>query len=206
MPFIVIEGTDGSGKTSVAKILQQKLNATLIKTSMTPYLPDLRQYVDAHPENVMARFTYFLSLNKYTADTRMGPKNAINIFDRYVFSTFAAHVALDEIYNKGKDVAEITQIYNQERKLLPAPDAIIFLYADSKVREERLNLRKNQLDHLDTNKKSTDRKQELFKAIASELLAEKVVTVVEIDTTKLSLEQIVDKILGSAKLRKLLAL
>ena len=56
--FIVIEGIDGSGKTTVSKLLSEKLNALMYKTPSWPF-SDWRDVIDKTVD-IKSRFYFYL--------------------------------------------------------------------------------------------------------------------------------------------------
>ena len=91
--FIVLEGVDGSGKSTVAKRLAEDVQADLVRTPPPDFLP-IRHLMDT-TTNVEARFLYYLSSVCHTSDfIRKSLYKKHVICDRYFASTLACHRAL----------------------------------------------------------------------------------------------------------------
>lgn len=104
--FIVLEGVDGTGKTSVAKSLAQKMNAEYVLTPMPPLdeilvpsatteMIKLTHYIN-HLNDTHVRFCYYLWAVLHASHRiREILQTHDVICDRYIASTLAYHAALD---------------------------------------------------------------------------------------------------------------
>ena len=123
--FILFEGIDGSGKTSLAKELAKRINGTYYYNP-PEIIRHLRSYADnSNPE---IRFQYYL-LGNYIADMEIREllqKNHV-VCDWYVFSTIAYH--------------EILLNRKLQMPGLLMPDKIIFATADWDELEKRIKIR-----------------------------------------------------------------
>jgi dTMP kinase len=132
--FIVFEGLDGSGKTTLAKMLAKDINALYISTP-PPCLVGkdnmIRNIFDQEVD-LYTRFLYYLLGVFYTSDlVRNLLKSKSVICDRYIHSTICFH--------KLMGVKEQIQANNH---YLLQPDISFFLYvSDEKERCDRIKNR-----------------------------------------------------------------
>lgn len=201
MALIVFEGTEGVGKSTISAMLKDRLNAEIISSSHQDFLPAVREYVNRDvTKGVMARFIYYFGANRFSNNTVQRSKAKHQILDRYIYSTTVAHLAIDELFNRGACKEEIMDIFEKERGHMLAPDAIVFLYVDSETRRNRISSStRSDKDALDTHDDFADRAQELFKDIAARVKGQ--CSVIEIDTSRLTKEQVAEK--ASDELRKI---
>lgn len=110
--FIVIEGGDASGKTSVIDEIKQKLsknelkpletsNTVILKSPTYPF-SDLWRDIDKNPDiDTLTRFYFFRTAAQNDANTvnRLLSKNINVILERYMYSTEAFNITLDEARN-----------------------------------------------------------------------------------------------------------
>jgi thymidylate kinase len=97
--FIVIEGLDGSGKSTICEKLGHKLNCTIYKTPSFPY-SKIRSEVDSTAD-AAARFFFYLSSVFYasTEISALLKKNSV-VCDRYLYSTICYHAILNPSFSK----------------------------------------------------------------------------------------------------------
>ena len=139
--FIVIEGTDGSGKKTQAKILCEKLNEAGINCIVqsfpnydSPACTPVKMYLNGE-------FGYIGCLDAYQANslyavdrlcTMMGLKDHIEnggsiVFDRYVESTMLHQAALIENQEERDEFLDYVNDFEFGKLKLPKPDLVIFL-------------------------------------------------------------------------------
>ena len=124
--FIVLEGLDGSGKTTISKILSCELNALYVQTPFG-YYDQIRKLVDARAD-VTEHFLFYLATVRYASEEikKMLKQQSV-ICDRYVYSTVAYHHALGLTLE-----IDINQIN------LLIPDYAFFLEISANTQTERL--------------------------------------------------------------------
>lgn len=128
--FIVLEGVDGCGKTTISKELAAVLGATLVKTP----LPDQEQLRRAYDNEkaMTARYLFYLSC-VVMASQHIAEILRTNdvVCDRYLHSAICYHGAL------GVE----TDLVDINRLGIILPDLTFCLVADSAIRRLRLAAR-----------------------------------------------------------------
>ncbi|MDV3143199.1 MAG: dTMP kinase [Pigeon pea little leaf phytoplasma] len=157
MKFIVFEGLDGSGKTTLINALQHKLNDKQIKYRIYQGLgsssigPSIRHlFLNFHQVHFLTRFYLSIANMTQTQTELINPalaKNALVILDRWVGSTYAYQ--LYPFLTKGnkhhflKTIFDITQ-----KELLIKPDLTIYLDLDPQLSRERKKKQKGHQNDL----------------------------------------------------------
>jgi len=136
--YIAIEGAIGAGKTSLAKILAEKMEAGLIleETEENPFLSDF--YKDK--ERYAFQTQIFFLLSRYRQQQEL---SAPDLFQKKVVS--------DYFFDKDRIFASVTlsqnEFYLYERLLsilerdIPKPDLVIYLQANAEVLLKRIKER-----------------------------------------------------------------
>ncbi len=173
--FIVLEGIDGAGKTTVSKSLARKIGAKFICTP-PPGFSATRRIIDANAK-ITSRFLFYLSSVVYTSELieEWIKKNHV-ICDRYFISTIAYHNALG-----------LKLSFDLNKMHLFKPDATFFLeLRDENERQRRLKERKK---YTNTDALLEDEK------IRNKLITEyQKYPMMRIDTSSLSANEVVEKI------------
>ena len=125
-PFIVFEGLDGAGKTTLSKMLAADLNAIHVSTPPQVLIgANLRDVIDEEA-SLVTRFLYYMFGNALVSDqVRQLRKDRIVVCDRYVHSTLSIHQLL------GLDLAIDWEALGFEK-----PDVSFFIFTSDE--EERL--------------------------------------------------------------------
>lgn len=140
--FLAVEGSIGAGKTSLARILAQELDAEMVleEEITNPFLADF--YRDPNRFALCTQLTFLLSRHQQQSKLRQ-----LNLFNKIVIS--------DYIFEKDRIFAHLNledrelEIYNRVETLLsgdiPTPDLVIYLQASP----ERLltNIRVRDIDY-----------------------------------------------------------
>lgn len=122
-----VEGVDGTGKTTVARHLAKRLNATYLRTPPASFRA-LRKKIDRSAEPVTRFFFYLSSVHAAADEIAELLTHGDVVCDRYIESTFAYHEALGLIIpNK--------ETYYQH---IITPAWTIVLHADERVLVQRL--------------------------------------------------------------------
>ena len=136
--YIAIEGAIGAGKTSLAKILAEKMEARLIleETEENPFLSDF--YKDK--ERYAFQTQIFFLLSRYRQQ-----------MDLFATDLFQKKVISDYFFDKDRIFASVTlgpdEFYLYERLLsilekdIPKPDLVIYLQANPEVLLKRIKNR-----------------------------------------------------------------
>lgn len=139
--FIVIEGTDGSGKKTQAKILCEKLNGAGINCIVqsfpnydSPACTPVKMYLNGEFGDIGCLDAYQAN-SLYAVDrlcTMMGLKDHIEnggsiVFDRYVESTMLHQAALIENQEERDKFLDYVNDFEFGKLKLPKPDLVIFL-------------------------------------------------------------------------------
>ena len=138
--FIVIEGNDGSGKTTLCKNLAKWFQdqgfaaVTTREPGGTPFAEQIRQIAlnDTHDPLQQAlvisagradHVNFILSL----------PKDTVVICDRYFFSTFAYQCVTEEMWKRWSEIQHVLNF--------PVPDITLYLQLPYEVARARLESR-----------------------------------------------------------------
>ena len=145
--FIVLEGIDGSGKTSVAKHLCSSLGRTAVYTS-EPYDPVFQRRVEGiihrdDSDSIAAKALLYTAdradQTRRIAEWLAAHRNVI--CDRYYMSTIAYQSA--EL--KGRDLKMAGWLREINRPFLDLPDAVIYLDSDPGNALKRIGGRASKL-------------------------------------------------------------
>ncbi|KAJ8918426.1 hypothetical protein NQ315_008123 [Exocentrus adspersus] len=161
-PLIVLEGLDGSGKTSMTKCLARKLKAQKWRTPPES-ISHLRNVFD---DNAVLR-TAFYSLGNYIAalEVQLILRNEPVVMDRFWHSTaaYAIAQAVQDEPNKYKMPPKGHEIYRWPNDLLK-PDISILLEVSEAARLERHSRRETYTPQEDLLKSSEDFRQNVLQA------------------------------------------
>lgn len=134
--FIVIEGLDGSGKSTVSKCLAKKLNAKWLTTPGTDF-KTTRKHLDAvFKNNPKARQLFYMATVLNVADEaqRLIDSGQHVVLDRYWLST--------QVYHCWMSNGQYYKLHEIESELL-RPDLTVYLDLPMDQRNERINARNN---------------------------------------------------------------
>lgn len=179
---IAIEGLDGVGKSSTAKLLASEINYEFIEKPMH-YLTDV-EYMDNYlrisdtinnllPSDFAALF--YGTGNYYTS---LISKNKSIVTDRHLASTY--------YWNGDKDN---TELFDFLVKICGKPDFTIILYADAITRKERVISRNSNDPDLQRNVFSNDQYDKII-----EFVKRYNMNYYLLDTTNMLLDDVVDEL------------
>ncbi len=168
--FVSLDGVDGVGKTTVAKILASDSSFQYHKSPAGPFA-QLRKEVDAHATPLERYCFYRLATQFDSAQITQLLESGHIVCDRYIASTAAYHIAMD---------ARIRVIHDEAGLL--KPHFAFLLGARSEVRDKRLLERAKISSDIEIERNSTflDRVAEIFMSLGliyidtSDITAEKV--------------------------------
>ena len=141
--YVAIEGVIGVGKTSLAGLLEERLNAKLVleKFDENPFLSDF--YID--PERYAFQTQLFFLLSRYRQQQEL---RQINVFHNLVISDYMfvkdrlfASLNLDE-----KEMSLYDSIAKILEKNIINPDLVIYLQADTQRLMERIVMRDREFE------------------------------------------------------------
>ena len=125
--FIVMEGIMGSGKTTLAKMLAEKLNGFYYNTPMG--FREMRPVADKSL-SLEARYYFYLSLNLQTSsEISELLKEKPVICDKYIWSTFCYHKTF------GLNFSCFPQLD------IIMPDFCFLIFCENRIRLERISKR-----------------------------------------------------------------
>ncbi|MFB6552171.1 dTMP kinase [Streptomyces sp. NPDC056405] len=142
-PFIVLEGISGIGKSTLAGLLAQRLNAGTLHTVPDFYIP-WAPVMNANTR-ALPQFAFYLSGVLHAADiTRSHLERGAVVSDRYVSSVLAYHSAVHEL-----DMVQVADLLAPFRPYLLAPDRTFYLRCTNRTLRTRMAGKKdyNQDDH-----------------------------------------------------------
>ncbi|XP_033762619.1 UMP-CMP kinase 2, mitochondrial-like [Pecten maximus] len=132
-PFVVVEGMDATGKTTLTKILKDRLTAVRFYTPPPP-IEHLRKVFDRLPE--LVRRAYY-SIGNYIVAMEISKecKERAVVMDRYWHSTAAYGIANES--SAGDLPGRGHSVYQWPTDLL-RPTAVLFLTVGEEIRKQRL--------------------------------------------------------------------
>lgn len=183
--FVVIEGVDGVGKTTLARQLQEAYGYYYLYTLPEPF-KRIRMEIELL-KFPAARFFYYLScvITFQRELKQLLDQDYKVVVDRYIYSTIAMHKAM------GVD----TRCVSVEMLPISLPDAIILLTCDSTERNRRIYLRAtDKPEYVRSMSPLLDKAQVLFLEFGD--------TMRVIDTTELNPQQVFETTCEVISLRK----
>jgi dTMP kinase len=174
--FIVVEGLDGTGKSTLAKELSSILDAELLRTPPDEFT-DIRNKIDqTYWECGLAAQLFYGSTVAFTSKKvqKFLQRGHSVVVDRYWLSTHAYARCRDE----SLDLAEVIP-------MLKKPDMTIMLYLDEITRLKRIKIRGMSKADM----KSFDQHKQLREAYMQALTLPITGKVLKIDTSYLTPEQ-----------------
>lgn len=144
-PFIVLEGTHGAGKTTIANALSTSCGFQSLQTPF-PHYDSVREYIHSHAYGVSRFLFYLASIVDASHEISKVLARGPVVCDRYIYSSIAScHL------DYGLDVAYLQSIQASVCSEILLPDRVFFLHVDRKERQERLRLRPKDKPYYITN-------------------------------------------------------
>jgi deoxyguanosine kinase len=141
--YIVVEGPIGAGKTTLARLLAEHFDATLLMEdpSANPFLPMFYRDMKRH---ALATQMFFLF-------QRINQLSAIKQPDLFEKKAFADYMlAKDRLFAKltldDNEFGLYSQLYNHLRPQAPTPDLVIYLQASVDQLMERIHRRARPME------------------------------------------------------------
>lgn len=172
--FVTIDGVDGVGKTTVAQLLVSGCGFKYYKSPGGPFAK-LRHEVDNHVNPIARYCFYHLATQHDSNEIRRLLETTSVVCDRYIASTMAYHVALDD---------RILSIHDDMRLL--KPDFSFLLGVDTETRDRRIRERTDVLSDtkLEADSAFLDKVSEVFNSL----------DLISIDTRDISPAEVAAKI------------
>ncbi|MEV7679461.1 thymidylate kinase [Streptomyces sp. NPDC088341] len=187
-PVVVLEGVSGIGKTTLADIVTQRLNATSLHTLPLPH-SEWSSMANCRLRS-LPQFAFYLSGVLHASDSiRRSRMTGPVVADRYVSSVIACHAAVH-----GIAVETVTKLVEPYRPYLVEPTHTFYLRCAESVLRERM-ARKRDLKQDDTELFTVPgRLARLFTNFEAVSAADP--TAVVIDTDNRSPDELADRIVA----------
>jgi len=168
--FVSLEGVDGVGKTTVAKLIVAGGGFQYHKSPAGPFAA-LREEVDAHATPLERYCFYRLATQFDSAQVARLLKSGSVICDRYIASTAAYHIAMDP---RVKTIHDTTAVLE--------PNFAFLLEARSDVRDQRLLKRGTTLSDV-----RLERDSAFLDHVAQAFVS---LSLIRIDTSDMTIEEV----------------
>lgn len=151
MPFLVIEGLDGSGKTSLAAEIQRRYGLKAMQTPPAVML-EFRKFFDSQPEPIRRAF---YSLGNYLAAENVLRCSEPVIMDRFWHSTAAYGIGNDMKMNM--ENANVSSLKLDWPSDLLQPNMVLFLFVSEAERIRRHSTRVQQTNTVEEQSLAKDK-------------------------------------------------
>ncbi len=191
--LLLIEGVDGTGKSTVVMELEKRYSLKRISTPVEP-LRSIRGNYDQGGVPPQARLLFYLSANAYSAKVIQDELKKTDVaLDRYLLGTIANHNILA--------ASDFSFFFTESEKLrMLAPDVTIVLTATQKVREDRI---KQRVENGDGDFEFSIRskiQEELVRCLNLPIYKTGLREI--IDTSNIPIEVVVNKVVEVAKISR----
>lgn len=133
--FIVFEGLDACGKTTLSSLYAKEMN-TVVHNAIVAEASDLRKVIDSY-ESKECAFLFFLLNNLLKShEVSKKLKNEDIILDRFIFSTLAYQTIM-----LGEDIVKSIFDNLKINKKIYLPEVIVFVRADNETINNRIETR-----------------------------------------------------------------
>jgi dTMP kinase len=129
--FIVVEGLDGTGKSTIAKQLAESLDYQYKKTPSDTF-QKARSYFDVPEISTLERISFYLADCLKLSMQVQTNEELFLVVDRYFYSTLAYHLEQDP---------DLTRCFEPLVKNLRKPDLVILLHTDFEISRRRIQER-----------------------------------------------------------------
>ena len=137
--FIVVEGLDGTGKSTTAKALADALQGVFLNTPLDKFRPVRSELEDIYGEESLARQLFYASTAVCSSNriTESLKENKHVIIDRYWYST--------QVYHSWRTGSKHLALKEVE-DLLVKPDMTVYLSLPLQARKTRVDARYGNTD------------------------------------------------------------
>jgi len=181
--FLVIEGVDGAGKTTIAKRISTVIGGKYIKSPPEPFAMIKQRVLET--ATPVARFTYFISSNVQISALAKRLLNETHVVsDRYIWSTLAYHAAIENI-----SPIELKKMVMPLVRVIKMPDYVIFLTVSREAQLQRLKGRLD--DELQRSLLMSDQFQRRLRQAYRSVKSFFDVKWIEIDTSRKSISGVI---------------
>lgn len=184
--FLVIEGCNGVGKSTITEFLSARTGATTFH-----YPPEFVRFrQEVRMDDALAplpRLAYYLAATLHLSDlVRNQLEKTDVICDRYLASPLSLMIAESAI-----EEAKAWQFIQPFVSYLQVPDLTLLLTAEHAAATSRINIRHRESGKLTAVAQKTLESEDLFRKrqIISRQIARRLGPLVELETTNLSLEE-----------------
>jgi dTMP kinase len=129
-PFIALEGLSGSGKTTIAKIVAEKIGARFYQTPPQIFA-SFRQEIDQQADKLARFFFYLAGVMQASCEISAILKQHPVVCDRYFFTTICFH----------RVIGLSVEIPDFALSSLRQPDFSFLVVCEEKTRRKRLSNR-----------------------------------------------------------------
>jgi dTMP kinase len=179
--FIVIEGIDGVGKSTVGSLLAEQIGAFFFQTPPNSF-SSTRDIIDKSAK-VNSRFFFYLASVTYTSEIiQECLKEKPVVCDRFIISTLGYHKSI------GLNIEIDIQKLNLQK-----PDFTFFLTIDNEIERQRRLKERNKFTSVDALVDNLDFRERLIKEYLR-------FSMTCIDTSNLSALQVVERIRRKIKM------
>jgi thymidylate kinase len=177
-PFVVVEGIDGTGKSTIARLVAAKLRGEYYKTPPTPFA-SVRAAIDERMDSLSRFYFYLSSVCSAASEIGIILERKPVVCDRYIYSTYAYHFVMDPKLRQCKLPLSILM-----------PDLAILLTVNEETRKLRLRQRGTPPPECPL---ADERNSEFLRRVNDEFLS---MPLKVIDTTQHKPDSIAGEIIG----------
>jgi deoxyguanosine kinase len=132
--YIAVEGPIRVGKSTLAKILADRLNAQrVIEEEDNPFLDAF--YQGERGAGFQAQFAYLIRRFEMLQSLDLGPQSQKTVVTDFIFEKDKLFACLNL---NDRELETYNRYYNHFREQLPTPDLVIYLQASPEVLKKRL--------------------------------------------------------------------